>query len=71
VPDVHQFPGHIAVSALSASEIVIPIIINGESAGRVWTRSSDQLDGFDEVDQRGLEAICKSAVVPAYRNLTK
>ncbi len=54
VPDVEQFPGHIACSSLSRSEIVVPIIRNGEVVG-VLDADSIALSAFDETDQRYLE----------------
>ncbi len=54
VPDVEQFPGHIACSSLSRSEIVVPIIADNEVKG-VLDIDSDQLDAFDEIDRRYLE----------------
>ena len=56
VPDVSQFPGHIACSSLSRSEIVIPIIANGEVKG-VLDIDSDQLNFFDKTDCRYLEKV--------------
>ena len=56
VPDVEAFPGHIACSSLSKSEIVIPIIRNGQVLG-VLDVDSDQLSTFDETDQKYLEKI--------------
>lgn len=56
VPDVEKFPGHIACSSLSKSEIVVPIIRNGAVAG-VLDVDASELDQFDEVDQRYLEEI--------------
>ena len=56
VEDVNQFPGHIACSSLSQSEIVIPLIKNGEVWG-VLDVDSEQLSFFDEIDQKYLEAI--------------
>ena len=56
VPDVELFPGHIACSSESRSEIVVPIFRNGE----VWAEldiDSRELGTFDEVDQAGLEKI--------------
>jgi L-methionine (R)-S-oxide reductase len=58
VPDVEKFPGHIACSSLSKSEIVVPIIRNGEVLG-VLDVDASELDQFDEVDQRYLEEIVK------------
>jgi GAF domain-containing protein len=56
VPDVEKFPGHIACSSLSRSEIVVPVIRNGEVIG-VLDVDSAELDQFDETDQRYLEKI--------------
>ena len=56
VPDVDAFPGHIACSALSKSEIVVPIIKNGAVIG-VLDVDSHLLNDFDAIDQQGLEAI--------------
>ena len=57
VPDVEQFPGHIACSSDSKSEIVVPIIKEGNVIG-VLDIDSDTLDSFDTVDARYLEEIC-------------
>ncbi len=54
VPDVHAFPGHIACSSDSKSEIVVPLIEAGEVVG-VLDVDSDQPDAFDEVDREGLK----------------
>lgn len=56
VPDVEKFPGHIACSSLSKSEIVVPVIRNGIVIG-VLDVDSDQYDQFDTVDQYFLEQI--------------
>lgn len=56
VPDVEKFPGHIACSSLSKSEIVVPVIRNGEVIG-VLDVDSDAYDQFDETDQLYLERI--------------
>lgn len=56
VPDVDDFPGHIACSSLSKSEIVIPIIRVDEVIG-VLDVDSSVLSQFDEVDQHYLEEI--------------
>ena len=56
VPNVEEFPGHIACSNLSKSEIVIPITKNGEVIG-VFDVDSEFLNQFTEVDQKGLEEI--------------
>ena len=54
VPDVEAFPGHIACSSASKSEIVVPAFQNGE-VFLVLDVDSDQLDDFDAVDQKYLE----------------
>ena len=54
VPDVDAFPGHIACSSASKSEIVVPIIRNGEVLG-VLDVDSEHYDQFDETDQKFLE----------------
>jgi len=55
VEDVHQFPGHIACDAASRSEIVIPLIKDGEVLG-VLDIDSPELSRFTDEDQKGLEA---------------
>jgi len=59
VPDVEAFPGHIACSSLSRSEIVVPIFRNGEVIG-VLDVDSVNLNAFDEEDQRWLEELVKA-----------
>ena len=56
VDDVNQFPGHIACSSLSQSEIVVPIVRNNEVVA-VLDVDSDKLNQFDEIDQRYLTEI--------------
>ena len=56
VPDVEKFPGHIACSSLSKSEIVIPVIRNSEVIA-VLDADSSEYDQFDETDQQYLEVI--------------
>ena len=56
VPDVEEFPGHIACSSDSKSEIVVPILKNGAVVA-VLDVDSDQLNDFDEADQAGLEKL--------------
>lgn len=56
VPDVEQFPGHIACSSLSKSEIVVPVIRNGHVLGVLDVDSTD-LNTFDTTDQKYLEEI--------------
>ncbi|AZR72928.1 hypothetical protein BBF96_05695 [Anoxybacter fermentans] len=54
VPDVHEFPGHIACDAASQSEIVVPILKDGELKG-VLDIDSPIKNRFDEEDKKGLE----------------
>ena len=56
VPDVEAFPGHIACSSLSKSEIVVPLMKDGEVVG-VLDVDSEMLDQFDGVDKVYLEQI--------------
>ena len=56
VPDVEKFPGHIACSSLSRSEIVIPVIRNKEVVA-VLDVDSEEYDHFDSTDQNYLEQI--------------
>ena len=56
VPDVHQFPGHIACDSASNSEIVIPLHRNGEIIG-VLDIDSPLFDRFSEEDRQGLEKV--------------
>ena len=56
VPDVDQFPGHIACSALSRSEIVIPILRDGVVWGELDIDSAE-LDTFDAIDEQYLTQI--------------
>jgi GAF domain-containing protein len=56
VPDVEKFPGHIACSSLSKSEIVIPLFVNGVVVGVLDVDSSD-LDQFDNIDANYLAQI--------------
>ena len=56
VEDVHQFPGHIACDAASRSEIVIPLLKDGELFG-VLDIDSPEVNCFDELDQEKLEKL--------------
>lgn len=56
VPDVEAFPGHIACSSLSRSEIVMPLLKDGEVWG-VLDIDSDSLNSFDETDRKYLEEV--------------
>lgn len=65
VPDVHQFEGHIACSSESNSEIVVPLIINGEIKG-VLDIDSRAFSSFDETDRVYLE---KLLAIPAFQRV--
>mgnify|MGYP000533366454 CR=1 FL=1 len=56
VPDVDAFPGHIACSSESRSEVVVPIMLGGEVVA-VLDVDSDQLDDFSQVDVTWLEQL--------------
>ncbi|MFB1080404.1 GAF domain-containing protein [Jeotgalibacillus sp. JSM ZJ347] len=58
VEDVHAFPGHIACDAASQSEIVVPLVKNGEVIG-VLDIDSPIKNRFDEEDQKGLETFAE------------
>jgi len=58
VPDVHQFPGHIACDERSQSEIVVPLIKRGALLG-VLDIDSPRLERFSAADAQGLEAIAE------------
>jgi GAF domain-containing protein len=58
VPDVEKFPGHIACSSLSKSEIVVPIF-KGDAVVAVLDVDSELLDQYDETDKHYLEIACK------------
>ena len=59
VPDVEQFPGHIACSSDSRSEIVVPVVRGGKVVA-VLDIDSDKLNEFDEVNAEYLEKLCAS-----------
>ncbi len=59
VPDVHAFPGHIACDAASRSEIVVPLVKDGQLLG-VLDLDSPDLARFDQDDAAGLEAAVAS-----------
>ena len=65
VPDVEQFPGHIACSSLSKSEIVVPMIADGEVLG-VLDIDSDELATFDETDRIYLEKMVDVLIKTIY-----
>lgn len=57
VIDVNEFPGHIACDAASRSEVVVPLVIDGELLG-VWDVDSPEPGRFDDQDRIGMELIC-------------
>jgi L-methionine (R)-S-oxide reductase len=57
VPDVDAFPGHIACSSLSRSEIVVPLMSNGEVVA-VLDVDSSELNDFDLTDSKYLNELC-------------
>lgn len=59
VPDVNEFPGHIACSSASRSEVVVPLFDDHGNAVGVLDVDSDKLNDFSDADARGLEMICK------------
>ena len=59
VPDVERFPGHIACSSESKSEIVVPVFGNDGRVVAVLDIDSEHLDAFDDIDRKYLEDICK------------
>lgn len=61
IPDVHEFPGHIACDAASRSEIVVPLIKEGALIG-VLDIDSPVCDRFSEDDQQFLEAFAETLV---------
>ena len=61
VADVHAFPGHIACDSASRSELVVPLVRDGELLG-VFDLDSPDPDRFDADDQDGLEAIAAAFI---------
>jgi L-methionine (R)-S-oxide reductase len=57
VPDVNEFPGHIACSSLSKSEMVIPLFDNNKNIIGVFDVDSDELNSFDSTDEKYLTEI--------------
>lgn len=57
VDDVNAFPGHIACDAASRSEVVVPLLVDGELLG-VWDVDSPEPGRFDDQDRIGMELIC-------------
>ncbi len=69
VPDVHDFPGHIACDSASRSELVVPILRDGVVLG-VLDLDSPSLARFDEVDRVGCESLVAQllAATPSFGN---
>jgi GAF domain-containing protein len=59
VPNVHDFPGHIACDSASASEIVVPIVADGRLIG-VFDVDSPVTGRFDAEDRVGLESVVRA-----------
>lgn len=66
VPDVELFPGHIACSGSSRSEIVVPLIADG-TVRAVLDIDSDKLSTFDETDRHYLEILCSHLSETIYK----
>ena len=72
VPDVNQFPGHIACDANSKSEIVVPVFGPDKELIAVLDVDSDRVNAFDEDDREGLERIVSlfgARVIPSERSV--
>ncbi len=67
VPDVELFPGHIACSALSRSEIVVPLTDNKGEIRAVLDIDSKEVGTFDSTDQQQLERLCSLVSKQVYR----
>ena len=65
VPNVHLFPGHIACSGRSRSEIVVPLIAHGDVRA-VLDIDSDTLATFDDTDRHYLEILCQHLCANIY-----
>jgi len=59
VPDVRDFPGHIACSPTTRSEIVVPVIDSNGNLIAVLDIDSDQIGSFDHIDKINLEQLCE------------
>jgi GAF domain-containing protein len=66
VPDVEKFPGHIACSSLSRSEIVVPIMNNAHRVVGVLDIDSKELAAFDDTDRHYLERLCAMLTAVLY-----
>jgi len=63
VPDVDAFPGHIACSSLSKSEVVIPLFGADDEVKAVLDVDSDRLNDFDDIDVKYLTKLCSLLTV--------
>lgn len=64
VPNVHEFPGHIACDSNSNSEVVVPMFgMSGEFLG-VLDIDSELMNAFDDIDVKALEALCNTVTNP-------
>ena len=63
VPDVDQFPGHIACSSASRSEIVVPLLRTNGTVAAVLDIDSDHLAAFDDTDRQGLEEVVQTLMI--------
>jgi len=61
VPDVNEFPGHIACDSASRSEIVVPLVIQNKLYG-VLDIDSPSFDRFDQIDKQYLEKFCHTLI---------
>lgn len=61
VPNVHEFPGHIACDTASNSELVVPLLRGNELVG-VLDLDSPRFERFDDADRIGLESIARALV---------
>ena len=59
VPNVHEFPGHIACDSRSNSEVVVPMFSESGDFLGVLDIDSEKFDAFNEVDVEALQALCK------------
>ena len=66
MPDVHDFPGHIACDSASNSELVVPVIV-GERLLGVFDLDSPRTARFDAADARGVESLVACSWPPSRR----
>ena len=66
VPDVEKFPGHIACSSLSRSEIVVPVYTKDGRVAGVLDIDSTSLGTFDDTDRQYLEQLCQLLTTNLY-----